>query len=263
MRVIKFALLATLLASASLVQAHEGGLFQFLNKSPSTTSASDNIDPKVRDEVSKKLAATFKNFEFDTIKKSEIPGVYEVYTGGRIVYFAPQQDILIFGEFYRTDGHSITEDKIAAAQVLKAGEIDKSAAMVVGDGSINVLEFVNPDCGYCRAAHQWMQAQGLEKNLKEYVFFMPLGQHPDAMAKAASVICAPPALRRAAYDDLWSGRPLDPSKALSCDGAASKLAAQAKEAIKFGVQGTPTWVVKGQVVMGFKQDQLQSLFNGK
>ena len=229
------------------------------NLSRTAPSPSGDVDDKLKAQVAEKFSQTFHNFEYDEIRKSELPGVYEVYTGGRIVYFAPDQSILIFGELYRTDGHSITGDKVAIAQTLKAEDIDKSSAVVIGDGSVEVLEFVNPDCGYCRAAHQWLLQQELAKNLKLLVFFMPMPGRPDAQAKAENVICAPPALRRAAYDELWSGKPADNSTLLKCDGAAKQLADQAREAVRFGVQGTPTFIVKGQVVTGFRQDQLQNM----
>jgi len=217
------------------------------------------VDAALKADVAAKLSKTFRNFQFDEIRKSELPGVYEVYTGGRIVYFAPEQSVLIFGELYRTDGHSITADKVAVAQALKAGDVDRSAAVVVGDGPVEVVEFVNPDCGYCRAAHTWFEKAQLEKNMKELVFFMPMQGHSEAEARAMNVICAPPALRRAAYDDLWSGKTADPAAQLKCDGAAKQLADQAREAVRFGVLGTPTYIVKGQVVTGFRQDQLQTL----
>ena len=220
---------------------------------------SGEVDDKLKAQVADSLSKTFHNFEFDEIRKSELPGLYEIYSGGRIVYFAPDQSILVFGELYRTDGHSITGDKIAAAQVLKAKDINRSAALVIGDGATEVVEFVNPDCGYCRAAHQWLKQQQLDQKLKLLVFFMPMPGRPEAQAKAESVICAPPALRQAAYDELWSGKPVDSTTLLKCDGAAKQLADQAKEAVRFGVQGTPTFIVKGQVVAGFRQDQLQNV----
>src|SRR5258708_16012337 len=51
-------------------------------------SPSGDVDDKLKAAVAEKLSQAFHTFEYDEIRKSEVPGVYEVYTRGRIVYFA-------------------------------------------------------------------------------------------------------------------------------------------------------------------------------
>lgn len=218
---------------------------------------------EVREQVQTKLTKSFHNLQVDDVKASEIPGVYEVYVGSKVIYYAPDQDILVFGELYRSDGHSITADKVSALQAQRAGTIDKDAAVAVGDGPTEVIAFVDPDCGYCRRAHDWLQQQQLQGHITELLYFMPMPGRPDAIARAENLICAPPALRQAAYDELWSREGGEKAALLKCDGAQKKLAEQAKEAMRFGVQGTPTFIVKGQVVPGFQPDRLIALLNSK
>ncbi len=210
--------------------------------------------------VQDKLSQSFHNLTVDSVTASEVPGLFEVTVGSRVIYYAPAQDLLLFGEMYRTDGHSVTQDKMAALQSSKAKTIDTSAAVTVGSGPIDVLAFVDPDCGYCRKAHDFFSSHPeLQSRITQHVFFLPLAGRADAEARAENFICAPPALRQAAYDELWTHAALDGQTYLRCDGAAEKLAQEAREAARFGVQGTPTFVVKGQVISGFAPDRLIAL----
>lgn len=242
--------------------ALQGSLLGMALYASQAQAADDSVSDSVKKAVAEKLSHNFKNFTYDDIKPSEIPGIYEVYSGPRIIYFAPDQNLMIFGELYRTDGKSVTAEKVAALQDQRAQKIDHDAGVAIGDGSATeVLAFVDPDCGYCKRAHEWLRDQQLQGKIKEVVFFMPLKDRPDALAKAENLVCAPPALRGAALDDLWSRKPVDQMALLKCDDAGKKLAAEAEEARRFGVQGTPTFVVKGQVVAGFDRARLQTLLS--
>src|SRR5688572_9571155 len=66
------------------------------------------------EEAQRKLAATFTHLKFERVSASEMPGVVEIYAGPRILYYAPDQQILILGEMYDASGVSLTEQKIAA-----------------------------------------------------------------------------------------------------------------------------------------------------
>src|SRR4051812_23551369 len=82
----------------------------FASKAPAIL----NGEPDWLTKTSNELHATFKNLTFEEVRPSEIPGVVEIYAGPRILYYAPAQKILIFGELYNSAGNSLTDAKLQA-----------------------------------------------------------------------------------------------------------------------------------------------------
>jgi thiol:disulfide interchange protein DsbC len=246
--------LALLLAALLSACAHQP---------PAHTSAAASkpgaLDAHTRQQVATALSHSFHNFHYDDLRATQVAGVYEVDTGGRVLYYAPAADVLLFGEMVGTDGKSITAERLTALQSQRANAIRIDAGTEVGDSGPQVLAFVDPDCGYCRRAHEWLKQQKLQSHIREVLFFMPLSGRPAARARAENLICAPHALKRAALDALWS--PAAGTPQLTCPQAQEKLLAQAEQAKRFGVQGTPTFVIHGEVVAGFDAARLQQLLH--
>jgi len=206
-----------------------------------------------------KLNATFKRFQFDEIRASEIPGVVEIYAGGQILYYAPKEDILILGELYAANGTSITQQKMAQRAARQADSIDKTAALVVGEGTTDLIEFVDPDCPHCRAAEDWLGQQDL-KGIRQLVYFMPTTDRASATSRALHALCAPPEGRRAALHQVFDRTHSDAEgSAPPCSDGAARLARQGEIGRQLGVNATPFFIVKGQVVAGFDRERLSAL----
>jgi thiol:disulfide interchange protein DsbC len=158
--------------------------------------------------VEEAFKKSFPNIQFDSIKPTDIKGIYEVVAGTNIGYFAPDPGYLILGEIRGKNGLSITaarREELMAVQneavVAKVKDFPLDKAIKIGEGKSKVIEFTDPDCPYCRKASEFFAKR---TDVTRYVFFMPLPMHPDAENKARYVICATD--EAAPYEEAMTGK---------------------------------------------------------
>ena len=245
-------------AAISLVAALSGGAIA------ATTPAAPKEAPAAVIEAFK---STYKNAEFDAIRPSEVDGIYEVYSGGRILYFVPKENILIFGEMYSSGGQSLTQAKLDKLLKDRVGAIDKSKALAIGQGPFDLVVFADPNCGYCRKTVEWLEARNYA-NVRALFFFADASQPnhaldpaSDGYAKVMQAMCAPEDLRREAVRQIYMNPKPAGGKRLSCPEGEAQLLAQGQVAKSTGVSATPVFVVKDQTILGFRQDRLEALLS--
>jgi thiol:disulfide interchange protein DsbC len=195
----------------------------------------------------------------ESIEKTEIDGIYEVFSGGNILYYSPKTGNLIFGEMITRDFRNVTMDRknVLIAAALKTVPLDK--AIRIGTGKHVVIEFIDIDCPYCRQLEEYFNKQD---DVSRYVFLLPLEKiHPDSMKKAIAVLCSPD--RSGAYRYAMKGN-YDNMDAPACSsGDVSRLLEEYKAvAMKVGVQGTPALWIDGVSVSGANIPQIESLLIG-
>lgn len=211
------------------------------------------------EEAQIKLQATYQNLQFDKVGASEIPGLLEIYTAGKMLYFSPEKELLLIGEMFTANGVSLTEQKIATYAAERAGDIDRNAALVIGEGTREVIAFVDPDCSYCRQANAWFQAQAFP-DLRELIYFMPLKGRQQAEARALGAVCASRADRPAALARAFdTSRTADSASSEQCPDGPKQLARHAEIARSVGVYATPFFIIDGEVVAGFDKTRLTEL----
>jgi thiol:disulfide interchange protein DsbC len=190
------------------------------------------------------LRSNFPQVKFDTVLPTEIPGLYEVDAGTNILYYYPDKEIVIVGEMVGKDLKSKTAERrgALAAKVVKDLPLDK--AVKIGDGKKVVVEFTDPDCPYCRKAYEYFTKR---TDVTQYVFFAPLA-HPQAITKVEYILGAKN--KGEAYDAMMLGQPIPASAPAPKE--ADKALAQEHLALakKVGIQGTPTFYISGQQVVG-------------
>lgn len=199
------------------------------------------------------LRAAFPQVKFDTVSPSEIPGLYEVVSGQNIFYYYPEKDLIVTGEIYGKDLKSRTAEKRAqlAAQLVKTLPLDK--AVKIGDGKKVVVEFTDPDCPYCRKASEYFTKRA---DVTRYVFFSPIA-HPQAIAKVEYILGAEN--KAAAYDAMMMGQEI-PAGAKPASESVKALAQEHLAlARKVGVQGTPTFFIGPEQVVGADTRRLDEL----
>lgn len=212
-------------------------------------------------EAEAKFRDSFKNMPVDSVAPSEVAGVYEVYSQGKVFYFAPAANVILFGEFYTTGGESLTQKKIASYLQSRALDIPADVGVTVGEGATEMVAFLDPNCGHCRQAHDWLEKREF-KDIKLRAIFLQMAPTDPNYALASQFVCAPQDLRREALRQLYAHEvPAPGQHYLNCDGAAAQLQAQADIAKKLGVEGTPTFLLKGQTVLGFDQARLETLLS--
>ena len=196
----------------------------------------------VKPEVA--LRAAFPQVKFESVSPTEITGLYEVVSGQNILYYYPEKDLIVVGEIIGKDLKSRTAERKAAMASKLVKELPLDKAVKIGDGKHVVIEFTDPDCPYCRTASHYFTKR---TDVTRYVFFAPLA-HPAAISKIQYILGAEN--KAEAYDAMMLGQEIP----ASAKPATEQIKALAQEhlamARKVGIQGTPTFFIKGDQVVG-------------
>lgn len=206
------------------------------------------------------IKKAFPQLKIDSVTESQIKGLFEVVAGQNIFYFYPEKELLLVGDMYTTTGQNITGEKKRELKkktqeqaLAKLKDLPLEKAVKVGNGPKKVIEFTDPDCPYCRRA-----SEGLKKrtDVTRYIFLTPLA-HPNAITKVYYILNAKD--REAAYNEMMEGKPL-PATAVEYGKEIKDLAAQHLEyARDLGIDGTPSFFINGQQVVGADMEKINSL----
>jgi len=201
-------------------------------------------------EAEKQLQQTFTNLRFEEFGPAPVEGpIYQASAGGRIIYYAPRSEHLLFATVYDRNGVNLTAlaQEQGAARRLKA--IDPAKALAIGpEDAPTVIEFTDPDCPYCQALDRFWSAKAAEgKPVRRLIFFVS-GIHPTAAAKAEHIFCSPDS--KAAFRAAYSGQ--TPPVLRQCAEGRARVAQDAALVAKIGVSGTPTLIVDGKLISGFQ-----------
>ena len=207
-------------------------------------------------EAQRQLHETFTNLKFEAFQPSPVKGpIYQASAGGRIIYFAPQSEHLLFAAVYDKNGVNLTALAEGTETRRKLGAIDRAKALAIGPPNAPVvIEFTDPDCPYCQALERFWNAKAAEgKPVRRLVFFVS-GIHPDAAAKAEHILCSPDG--PAEFKAVYGGR--KPEALRKCASGRAKVEADAALVGKVGITGTPTLIIDGQLISGFQQAELEA-----
>jgi thiol:disulfide interchange protein DsbC len=208
---------------------------------------------------SEKIEDTFKKafpkVPFDTIKPTNIKGVYEVTRGSEIVYFIADPGYLFVGDIVSKEGKSLTEERKGELSAAKAKDLPLDKAIKIGSGKNTIVEFTDPDCPYCRQASAFLEQK---TDVTRYIFFFPLPMHPDAENKVKYIFCAEDKAK--AYADAMKGK-FDDQKYEKCEkpDAVALLALHKEIGTKMGINGTPFFIVNGKkAVTGANMPEIEA-----
>jgi len=197
--------------------------------------------------------AAFPQVPVESVKPSEIPGVYEVISGMNVLYYYPQKDLMIYGDMFGKGLKNLTAERreSLAAQVAKTLPLEK--AVKVGDGKKKVVAFTDPDCPYCRKAAEYFTKR---PDTTQYIFFAPLA-HPQAIKKIEYILGA--ANKSEAYDAMMLGQEIPAGAKPPTDAVKALAQEHLALARKVGVSGTPTFFINGQTVVGADVKKIEQL----
>lgn len=225
----------------------------------SSAAPTTPMSPEIAATIKKTLDARFPGTTVTGVQPSPLPGLYEVYVGGKIYYSDASADHVIVGGSI-VDTRTKTDLTDARLQELgtidfKSLPFDKAIKIVHGNGSRQLAAFEDPDCPYCQKLEQELATI---KDTTIYVFLFPIDTlHPQASKHAHEIWCAPD--RAAAWTSWLTQRKPLPAASGTCQkDPTSELA---KLGDKLFIDGTPTmFLANGHRIGGaIPTDQLEQL----
>lgn len=197
--------------------------------------------------IKEALKKSMPNFTPDSIKPSEVSGLYEVTSGATIFYTSEDGKYLFQGRLIdlntRTD---LTEAKMAGTRrnaLEKLGQ-DQMIVFKPKESKYKVSVFTDIDCGYCRKLHSEIDQYLAEGITVQYLFYPRAGKGSDSYNKAVSVWCAED--RNAALTKAKQGK--DPES----KDCTNPVDAHMKLGNDFEARGTPMIVTEqGSVYPGY------------
>ena len=203
------------------------------------------------------LKQRYPEVKVTSVQEAPIKGIYEVVTEeGRIFYYDPKTHHRLFGEMITPEGKNLTAVRRAEAAAKKIDRLPVEKAIRIGNGKNIVIEFLDPDCPYCRKSSRFLKKQS---DVTRYIFLIPIKEiHPDAERKAKYILCA--ADQKAAYEEVFSGD-LDDAKYEVCnDPKIETVLSEHREiAEEMGVRGTPVFFINRRRVDGANVQQIEKL----
>lgn len=205
------------------------------------------------------LRQSFTNLQFENFGRAPIKGpIYQADAGGRIIYYAPESEHLLFASIFDKNGVNLTALAQEAGTAKRLTAIDTTVAFAVGpEDAPTVIEFTDPDCPYCRALDRFWSAKLAEgKPVRRLVFFVS-GIHPEAAAKAEHILCSPD--KATAFKTVYAGAA--PAVLRTCAEGRARVDAQAKIVSSAGITGTPTLIAGGKLISGFQQAEIEAFLS--
>lgn len=192
-------------------------------------------------EIRKNLAARFPQFsQIEEVRKTPIPGVYEVrVSGSEIIYSDEQGDFLMQGEMIDVKGRrNLTQERVDKLNQVAFDKLPVQDAfkIVRGDGKRKLAVFEDPNCGYCKHFEKDLRNVN---NVTVYLFLYPvLG--PDSKVKSRNIWCSKDKAK--AWNDWMVGevKPTEVAADAKCDDAA--LERNVAFGRKYNITGTPTLI---------------------
>lgn len=211
-----------------------------------------------------KLKATFSQLQVTSFEKSPVEGVFELSTATNTFYYYPGKDgekgILIFGEMYDQNGTNLTQEsrQKRLATVLK--DLDLSSALTIGpdDAAATYVEFTDPECPYCHAYEGWLSQQSFSKKVQRKIIFMINPGHPGERREVEHVICSKD--KNKALEDAFENTTENGhiKQWASCPEAEKIISEHQRLVRTVGVQGTPSFLFDGNLVVGFDQEKVKA-----
>jgi len=203
------------------------------------------------------LKKNFPDLAYEAFGPSPVNGLYEVASGMQIYYYAPEAEILIVGQLVAKDGNNLTAARKLEVIAGKVKEIPLEKALKIGNGENQVIEFSDPDCGYCRKASEFFSKR---EDVTRYIFFFPLSEQSET--KVRHILCS--ADRERAYKNVYEGKP-DGTVCVVCkdEKVEAIIKADRDAGNRLGIEGTPFFFINGKAVAGADLQLIEKLLTGR
>ena len=183
----------------------------------------------------------------DSIKPSEVKGLYEVAIGANIFYMSDDGKYLLQGRLVDIEAKKdLTEAKMASVRKKSLDSLGQDQMIIFQPehSQYKVSVFTDIDCGYCRKLHSELDQYMAEGITIQYLFFPRAGKGSESYKKAVSVWCSDD--RNAALTSAKKGNKPEEKTCPNPVDAHMKLGTE------FEARGTPMIVTeKGTIYPGY------------
>jgi thiol:disulfide interchange protein DsbC len=184
--------------------------------------------------------------------------IYQVVAGGRIIYYAPESEHLLFASIFDKNGVNLTALAQEAGTAKRMKAINTAVAFSMGpENAPTVIEFTDPDCPYCRALDRYWAAKAAEGNPVRRLVFFVSGIHPEAAAKAEHILCS--SNKEAAFNAVYAGSA--PAVLRTCPDGRAKVEEHARIVGSARITGTPTLIAGGKLISGFQPAEIETFLS--
>jgi thiol:disulfide interchange protein DsbC len=208
--------------------------------------------------VKQAMQKKYPDIPVESVSRTPMPGIYEVFAGGEVFYADENVNYLIVrGRMIDVARKSdLTDERLRVLTAVKFDQLplDLAFRRVNGNGSRKLAYFSDPNCPYCKKIEPDLIRL---ENATIYIFLYPvLGQ--DSQEKSKAVWCSKDRVK--AWDEMML-RGTPPKTAGTCNTPIDKILAFGRQK---GITGTPTlFLANGQRVTGaIPMDQLKKLVDG-
>ncbi|OYY92506.1 MAG: hypothetical protein B7Y41_15590 [Hydrogenophilales bacterium 28-61-23] len=188
--------------------------------------------------IRKAFAERYAKMPIKSVTATPIPGIFEVYGGGQLIYVDETGNHLLMGPLVDTrTRNNLTQERMQVLTAVKYDSLpfDKAIAIVKGKGERRIAVFSDPDCPYCKRLETELSKMD---NLTVHLFLMPLADlHPQAVGISKDIWCS------ADRAKAWSAYMLEgkkPESGKTCENPIEAIAALAND---LGIAGTPAIVL--------------------
>lgn len=191
------------------------------------------------------LLKKYPQIQIQSVAKTPLAGIYEVYADGQMHYTDEKATYLFVNAMMiDTDKKTnLTEERMNKLNAVSFDQLplDLAFRKVKGKGTRKLAYFADPNCGYCK---KFEQDLARIEDVTVYVFLYPvLG--PDSLQKSKSVWCSRDKVK--VWDDQLVNN-IAPTGAGTCDTPIDKILAFGRSK---NITGTPTlFFVDGSRVPG-------------
>jgi thiol:disulfide interchange protein DsbC len=198
------------------------------------------------DNLRKLVEAKMPGERVREIRKTPLPGIYEVAFGNRLFYTDEGLNYLIIGQIIESaTSRNLTDLRLRQLTAIDVKQLPLDAAIktVKGDGKRTLYVFSDPLCPFCSQLEQELQKV---TNVTVYTFLTPVDQmRPGSRNRALEIWCSTD--RSRAWDD-WMLRQTAPRSKPTCRNPIDQVV---KLSDKLGFTVTPTLVfADGAVLSG-------------
>lgn len=206
---------------------------------------------EIEDAITEKLTAAVPGLKISEVRKSEVEGLYEVYSNnGDTIFTTADGQYLLTGDLLKitSDGiANVSEQGRASQRVRTMGDFGGKGVIsyaAKGAEKASIAVFTDIDCPYCRKLHDEVPELNEMGITVHYYGFPRSGPNTPSFRKYISVWCSDD--QQAAMDAAKQGRNVEQQ---SCDNPVRE---QFQLGSRVGVTGTPAIVLEdGNMVRGY------------